>query len=214
MPPKMPRKHEESQALAAIQDALIAAGAVTWRCNTGVAVYGAAKVRYGLGIGAADLVGVYRGRFFGVEVKSSRGRQSAAQKAWQRAVEGAGGILRARAGRGDGDCRSHLPHQPREAPHGRLDGDRSEETFGGARRADARAPLRRRARAPGVRRGSRTLLDPMPTVRPHVWRARVPWRCPVRVRRRARTHDVLRGTGAGPRGLRAVSRILATPGNR
>jgi hypothetical protein len=86
------RKREESQALAAIQDALIAAGAVTWRCNTGVAVYGAAKVRYGLGIGAADLVGVYRGRFFGVEVKSSRGRQSPAQKAWQRAVEGAGGI--------------------------------------------------------------------------------------------------------------------------
>ena len=93
------RKHEESDLVHASREALCRAGALCWRNNVGVAKLARGAVRYGLGIGSADLVGCYRGRFFGVELKSATGRQSPEQIAWQRAVEQAGGLyVLARAG--------------------------------------------------------------------------------------------------------------------
>jgi hypothetical protein len=78
----------------AARDALCAAGALCWRNNVGVfrRLYDDTKVRCGLGLGSADLVGCYRGRLFGVELKTPIGRQSPEQRAWQRAVEQAGGL--------------------------------------------------------------------------------------------------------------------------
>jgi hypothetical protein len=86
------RKHEESDLLAAIREALVRCGCTCWRNNTGVATYAESKVRYGLGVGSADLVGIYKGRFIAVEVKAEKGRQSPEQKAWQACVERAGGL--------------------------------------------------------------------------------------------------------------------------
>lgn len=41
------------------------------------------RVRYGLGIGSPDLIGVLRdGRVFAIEVKAARGRESPEQVAW------------------------------------------------------------------------------------------------------------------------------------
>jgi hypothetical protein len=92
------RKQEETRASHAIREAVVKLGlALLWRNNVGVASYGpfsAGKVRYGLGIGSADLVGVMigTGRFVAIEVKSPTGRQSTEQKLWGEAVRRAGGI--------------------------------------------------------------------------------------------------------------------------
>lgn len=82
----------ETGALRAIHNALSVAGVVLFRNNVGVARFGTHVVRYGLGTGSADLVGLYRGRFVAVEVKSAIGRQSPAQRTWQETVERAGGL--------------------------------------------------------------------------------------------------------------------------
>lgn len=62
------------------------------RNNTGFDLQ--TKVRYGLGIGGADLVGLLRdsGRVFAIEVKTPIGRLSAEQKAWLAAVRRFGGF--------------------------------------------------------------------------------------------------------------------------
>lgn len=50
-------------------------------------------VRYGLGIGSADLVGMLRsGRVFALEVKSGPGRLTTEQRAWIAAVRRWGGF--------------------------------------------------------------------------------------------------------------------------
>lgn len=50
-------------------------------------------LRYGLGVGGADIVGLLRpsGRFFALECKARTG-QSDAQKAWQKVVTESGGF--------------------------------------------------------------------------------------------------------------------------
>lgn len=63
-----------------------------WRNNTGVAETRGYTIRYGLGNGSADLIGVFRGRFVAVEVKTPTGRQSEDQKRWQALVEGKRGV--------------------------------------------------------------------------------------------------------------------------
>ncbi len=66
-----------------IRIALSRSGMCTvWRSNTGVDCF--RGVRYGLGKGGADLVGFRHrdGRFLGIEVKTSKGRLSPAQRAW------------------------------------------------------------------------------------------------------------------------------------
>lgn len=83
----------ESPILHAVRAALVATGRVMlWRCNGGVDV--TRGVRYGLGVGAADLIGllVPSGRFIGVEIKSPTGRLSREQQLWGAAVQRAGGV--------------------------------------------------------------------------------------------------------------------------
>ena len=64
---------------------------VLWRNNCGFDAE--RKVRYGVGNpGGADLIGVYRGRFVAVEVKTPTGRQSDEQRTFQQLVERKGGI--------------------------------------------------------------------------------------------------------------------------
>lgn len=66
---------------------------VWWRNNVGVGeMQGGVRVRFGLGTGSADLVGLYRGRFVAVEIKTPTGRQSAEQRTWQALVERKGGV--------------------------------------------------------------------------------------------------------------------------
>lgn len=71
---------------------------VLWRNNVGEAVYpDGARVRYGLAEGSADLVGICRmpdgtGRFFALEVKSTRGQATPEQLRWMRLVRMGGGF--------------------------------------------------------------------------------------------------------------------------
>lgn len=88
----------EAELLAAIRDALVTSGRVmVWRNNSGMlrAEHGRV-VRFGLGLGSADLIGLVRGsgRFFALEVKTPRGTASPEQRAWIAAVEAAGGFAR------------------------------------------------------------------------------------------------------------------------
>jgi hypothetical protein len=66
---------------------------VWWRNNVGVATTDrGAKIRFGLFPGSADLIGLFRGRFIGVEIKTPQGRQSPDQRRWQACVEDHGGV--------------------------------------------------------------------------------------------------------------------------
>lgn len=64
------------------------------RNNIGSAVMnGGMRVSFGVGgAGGADLIGLFRGRFVAVEIKTPIGRQSAEQKVYQRLVESKGGV--------------------------------------------------------------------------------------------------------------------------
>ena len=89
---KRRKKSPESDLMHAIHDTLVRAGVTLWRNNCGIATWdNGARTRYGLGVGSADLVGIWRGRFVAIEVKATTG-QTEAQKCWQRAVDQAGGL--------------------------------------------------------------------------------------------------------------------------
>ncbi len=82
----------EAQLQAAIHDAIALTGkALLWRLNTGQI----GRIRFGLGVGGADLVGLLRphGRFFALEVKTATGRMTPEQLAWARAVTATGGFV-------------------------------------------------------------------------------------------------------------------------
>lgn len=84
----------ESQILQEVFSALVHSGhIICWRNNSGVATVRGSRIRFGLGVGSADIVGVMRGsgRFVGFEVKAALGRVSAEQQAWHRVVNEAGG---------------------------------------------------------------------------------------------------------------------------
>lgn len=67
---------------------------VWWRNNIGVAEIRGYKVRFGVGgAGGSDLVGLFRGVFVAVEVKTPVGRLSPDQKLYQRLVEAKGGVF-------------------------------------------------------------------------------------------------------------------------
>lgn len=51
------------------------------------------KCHYGLFKGSADIIGCFRGRFVGAELKTPIGRQSADQKKWQASLEERAGGL-------------------------------------------------------------------------------------------------------------------------
>ena len=64
-----------------------------WRNNVGLATTDrGTKIRFGLFPGSADLIGVFRGRFVGVEIKTEDGRQSPEQRTWQSCLESKQGI--------------------------------------------------------------------------------------------------------------------------
>lgn len=66
---------------------------VLWRNNVGVAEARGSKIRFGVGgPGGADLIGIFRGRFVAIEIKTPIGRQSEDQKVFQQLVERKGGI--------------------------------------------------------------------------------------------------------------------------
>jgi hypothetical protein len=67
-------------------------GLVLWRNNTGVAEHRGARVRYGLAVGSADLVGCLRGRFVALEVKTPTGRATQEQRQWLAVVRLHGGF--------------------------------------------------------------------------------------------------------------------------
>lgn len=80
-----------------IQDAIRLAltdepGLVVWRNNTGVAEHRGARVRYGLAVGSADLIGCLDGRFVALEVKAAAGRTSPEQRQWLDLVRRNGGF--------------------------------------------------------------------------------------------------------------------------
>jgi hypothetical protein len=90
---------KESPILHAVRGAIAreSSGCV-WRNNTGVDV--TRGVRYGLGIGGADIVacvpvacecGITVGRFCGFEVKTATGKLTPEQRLWRDAVTRAGG---------------------------------------------------------------------------------------------------------------------------
>lgn len=83
----------ETQLLFAIRKALVESGRVIlWRNNTGFDRE--RRVKYGLGLGGADLVGLLRpfGRFVAFEVKTQAGRTSNEQRLWADAVRAVGGF--------------------------------------------------------------------------------------------------------------------------
>lgn len=67
---------------------------VLWRNNIGMAwMRNGAPVKFGVGgPGGADLIGLYRGRFVAIELKTPVGRQSKEQKTYQQLVERKGGV--------------------------------------------------------------------------------------------------------------------------
>jgi hypothetical protein len=73
-------------------------GLALWRNNVGVGAVGRAqtRVRFGLSVGSADLIGVVRmdsgiGRFIALEVKTAAGSVSPAQRQWLQLVSALGG---------------------------------------------------------------------------------------------------------------------------
>ena len=86
-------RHGEAYHLAAIKKAINNDGRARVARNS-VGFDAERRVRYGLGVGSPDLVGILRGsgRVFCLEVKSDRGRASEEQLAWARAVRRLGGF--------------------------------------------------------------------------------------------------------------------------
>lgn len=84
----------ESQLQDSIRLALGAVdGLVLFRNNIGMAERGGHKIRFGVGgPGGADLIGLYRGRFVAVEIKTPTGRQTPEQRTFQQLVERLQGV--------------------------------------------------------------------------------------------------------------------------
>jgi hypothetical protein len=84
----------EAAVLRSCLDYLRFRGVACWRQNSGALVTpGGGFLRAADINGVADIIGLLpSGRFLAVECKSSRGRQSEAQRAFQAMVEGSGGL--------------------------------------------------------------------------------------------------------------------------
>lgn len=85
---------KETPIMFEVRRALAATGKLLlWRSNTGFDRE--RKVKYGLGLGGPDLIGVLRplGRLCGFEVKTPTGRVMPEQKLWHDAVRAAGGFV-------------------------------------------------------------------------------------------------------------------------
>lgn len=81
----------ERHLMDSIRAALCAVeGVRVWRNNVGVDTM--RGIRYGLGVGSPDLVGIAWGRFVGLEVKTPTGRVSKEQTMWLDMVRRFGGV--------------------------------------------------------------------------------------------------------------------------
>jgi len=67
-------------------------GVLAWRNNSGMFFTATGRAVRASVPGAADIIGVCRGRFIALEVKTQTGRQSPSQRNYQAAVERAGGV--------------------------------------------------------------------------------------------------------------------------
>lgn len=87
----------EAQLMLAIRDSLLATGRVMlWRNNVGQLQDRTGRwVKYGIGVGSPDLVGMLRpdGRFFAVEVKLPGEKPTPEQLAWHRAARASGALV-------------------------------------------------------------------------------------------------------------------------
>lgn len=88
------RRRQETRLLGEILSTLChpttgIVGLVLWRNSTGYDAEN--RVRYGLGVGGADLVGLCSGRFIGIECKTPTGRVSPEQRMWIALVRANGG---------------------------------------------------------------------------------------------------------------------------
>jgi len=92
-PKKRRGRGPEAQVLDEVREA-VSGLCLLWRNSTGMASMGSGKLRFGLAVGSADLVGLRRrdGRFVALEVKAATGRVSPAQEAWLARVRECGGI--------------------------------------------------------------------------------------------------------------------------
>jgi hypothetical protein len=91
-----PETRLQSQIMKALKDV---PGLVLWRNNAGaIDRGGGVMMRFGLTKGASDLIGIYRGRFVGLEIKTRTGRLTAEQNVFLKTVTAYGGLA--------GVCRS------------------------------------------------------------------------------------------------------------
>jgi len=73
--------------------ALSEAGCMIWRNNCGVLKNAAGiPIKFGLCVGSSDLIGLYRGRFLAVEIKTPTGKATPEQLRFIEAVKRNGGI--------------------------------------------------------------------------------------------------------------------------
>ena len=73
--------------------ALSEAGCLIWRNNVGVLKNAAGiPIKFGLCVGSSDLIGLYRGRFLAVEIKTPTGKATPEQLRFIEAVKRHGGI--------------------------------------------------------------------------------------------------------------------------
>ena len=89
-----PRETEKGLMIRIRAALAVLPGVLVWRNNVGVdAEHG---IRYGLGVGSADLVGIVTiqgvGVFLGVEVKTATGRMRPEQVRWAETVRRFGGL--------------------------------------------------------------------------------------------------------------------------
>jgi len=84
----------EADIQRSIMLALSQAGCLIWRNNSGILKNPAGiPIKFGIGNpGGSDLIGLYRGRFIAIEVKTPKGRATPEQIRFIEAVKKHGGI--------------------------------------------------------------------------------------------------------------------------
>ncbi len=82
----------ETHLVSSIMQALsLEPGVIAFRNNSGAVRRHGGILRYGLGVGGADIIAIVRGTFVALECKTGS-QQSDEQRIWQRKVEGAGAV--------------------------------------------------------------------------------------------------------------------------
>ncbi len=84
-------RQTEAQLQKTVLAYLTAAGVFHFRANSGAVMRGKRLIRMAVA-GTPDVLACVCGRFVGIELKSESGVQRESQKAWQAALEEAGGV--------------------------------------------------------------------------------------------------------------------------